>query len=223
VRAVNDIGRNRILKFIQNSLSLRRVEVGFEKCRYSCIISSSCPLCRVQPKFSLFKHQVWRIMVGIMVGTCISTGLDLGTKGMWMVNFTPWPLYPRRNRPRYSLDRKLSGPDRRFGLYRMEITNKQTDKIVYTAWWCSNDRNMQQLEQQQEIKRKIIEIVAYTVFTWSCVRGNWVKWRSDNDNELPLFQMLRQWNSYQRKMFWNVEVSPLEFTPILVSPATAVK
>jgi hypothetical protein len=32
-----------------------------------------------------------------------------------VVSFTPWPLYPQVKSPFYPLDRKLVGPQRRFG------------------------------------------------------------------------------------------------------------
>jgi hypothetical protein len=40
----------------------------------------------------------------------ISTNLDLGTKWRWVVSFTHRPLYHRRKRPYYALDRRLGGP-----------------------------------------------------------------------------------------------------------------
>jgi hypothetical protein len=42
--------------------------------------------------------------------------LDLGTRCRWMVSFKPWPLYPRRQSPRYLLDRMLCGPQSRSGV-----------------------------------------------------------------------------------------------------------
>jgi hypothetical protein len=36
--------------------------------------------------------------------------LDLGTRWRWVVSFTYRPLYPRGNRPRYLLVRRLGGP-----------------------------------------------------------------------------------------------------------------
>jgi hypothetical protein len=42
-----------------------------------------------------------------------STILDLGTT--WRVSFTPRSLYLRGNRPRYPLDRRLGGPQSRYG------------------------------------------------------------------------------------------------------------
>jgi hypothetical protein len=44
-----------------------------------------------------------------------STILDLGTCWRWAVSFTPRPLYPRECRRRYPLDRRLGGPQSRFG------------------------------------------------------------------------------------------------------------
>jgi hypothetical protein len=34
-----------------------------------------------------------------------------------VVNFTPWPLYPREKSPRYPLDRRLGGPQSRSGRF----------------------------------------------------------------------------------------------------------
>jgi hypothetical protein len=39
-----------------------------------------------------------------------STILDLCTRWRWVVGFSPRPLYPRGNGPRYPLDRRLGGP-----------------------------------------------------------------------------------------------------------------
>jgi hypothetical protein len=39
-----------------------------------------------------------------------STILDIGTRWMWAVSFTPRPLYPRRNCARYPLDMRVGGP-----------------------------------------------------------------------------------------------------------------
>jgi hypothetical protein len=44
-----------------------------------------------------------------------STILDLSTRWRGVVSFTPRPRYPRENRPRYSLDRRLGGPESRSG------------------------------------------------------------------------------------------------------------
>jgi hypothetical protein len=43
------------------------------------------------------------------------TILDLGTRWRRMVTFTPWPLYPRRNRSRCPLNRRLGGLQSRSG------------------------------------------------------------------------------------------------------------
>jgi hypothetical protein len=39
--------------------------------------------------------------------------LHLGTSWMWMVSFTPLPLYPRGKSPWHSLNRRLGGPKKR--------------------------------------------------------------------------------------------------------------
>jgi hypothetical protein len=41
--------------------------------------------------------------------------LDLGTRWRWVVTFTPRPHFPRGKIPRYSLDRRLGGPQSRSG------------------------------------------------------------------------------------------------------------
>jgi hypothetical protein len=41
--------------------------------------------------------------------------LDLGTSWRLVVSFTPRPLYPRGKSPRYTLDRRLGGPQSRSG------------------------------------------------------------------------------------------------------------
>jgi hypothetical protein len=44
-----------------------------------------------------------------------STIFDLCTRWMWVVSFTPWPLYYQRKIPWYPLDRSLSGPQSQSG------------------------------------------------------------------------------------------------------------
>jgi len=47
--------------------------------------------------------------------------LDVGTRRRrWVVSFALWPLYPPGNNPRYPLDRRLDGPQRRSGRYGEE-------------------------------------------------------------------------------------------------------
>jgi hypothetical protein len=41
--------------------------------------------------------------------------LDLGTRSMWVVSFTPRPLYSQGRNPWYPLDRRLGGPQSRSG------------------------------------------------------------------------------------------------------------
>jgi hypothetical protein len=45
------------------------------------------------------------------------TILDLGTRCRWVVSLTFRPLYCRWNRPRYTMDRRLVGPECRYGRY----------------------------------------------------------------------------------------------------------
>jgi len=40
---------------------------------------------------------------------------NLGSRWKWMVSFTPRPLYLHGKSPRYSLDRRLGGPQSRSG------------------------------------------------------------------------------------------------------------
>jgi hypothetical protein len=49
-----------------------------------------------------------------------ATILDLGTIWRWLVSFTPRPHYLRGNHPRYPLDRRLGGPQSRYGRYGKE-------------------------------------------------------------------------------------------------------
>jgi hypothetical protein len=44
--------------------------------------------------------------------TCI---LDLVPRWMWVVSFTPRPLYPEGESPRYLLDKRMDGPQSRSG------------------------------------------------------------------------------------------------------------
>jgi hypothetical protein len=41
--------------------------------------------------------------------------LDLGTKWMWVVSFTPRPLYRQGKSPWYPLDKRMGGPQSRSG------------------------------------------------------------------------------------------------------------
>jgi hypothetical protein len=47
-----------------------------------------------------------------------STILDLGTRYVWVVSFTPRTLSPRGSRSRHTLDRRLGGPQSRSGRCR---------------------------------------------------------------------------------------------------------
>jgi hypothetical protein len=48
---------------------------------------------------------------------CSSTIIDLDTRCRWVVSFKPRPIYPRRDSPRYPLDRRLGGPESRSERY----------------------------------------------------------------------------------------------------------
>jgi hypothetical protein len=53
---------------------------------------------------------------GVWGSGCIDPHcLDLGTSWMWVVSFTPLPLYPRGKSPRYTLVRRLGGPQSQSG------------------------------------------------------------------------------------------------------------
>jgi hypothetical protein len=43
------------------------------------------------------------------------TTLDFRARWRWVASFTPRPLYPREERPRYPLDRRLGGPQSQSG------------------------------------------------------------------------------------------------------------
>jgi hypothetical protein len=51
--------------------------------------------------------------------------LDLGISWRWVVSFTSRPLYSREKNPRYPLDRRFGGPQRRSG-------RREEDKILDT-------------------------------------------------------------------------------------------
>jgi hypothetical protein len=53
--------------------------------------------------------------------------------GGWVVNFTPRPLYPRGTSPRYSLYRRLGGPQSRSGPSSANTSNKK--EIESTICW----------------------------------------------------------------------------------------
>lgn len=72
-----------------------------------------------------------------------ATILDIGARWRWVVSFKPRPLYPRRNKPRYSLDRRLGGTQSRSGRYEeknLAPAGKRTpvaQKIMFTSHvWC---------------------------------------------------------------------------------------
>jgi hypothetical protein len=56
------------------------------------------------------------------MGECTfsSTILDLVTRWRWVVSFAPWPLYHLGKSPRYTLDRRLGGPQSRSGWCRVK-------------------------------------------------------------------------------------------------------
>jgi hypothetical protein len=69
-----------------------------------------------------------------------STILDLSTRWGWVVGFTPRPPYSRRKRPRYTLDRRLCGPQSRSGHCVGEKSGTPAVKPVarcFTEWAIS--------------------------------------------------------------------------------------
>jgi hypothetical protein len=69
-------------------------------------------LCKGKVKLSLCTKP-WRRFGGVEVW--LHAFFDLGTRWRWVVSFTPRPLYPQGKSPRYPLDRKLGGPQSRYG------------------------------------------------------------------------------------------------------------
>jgi hypothetical protein len=68
---------------------------------------------KVKLSLCLTKHHA---MKAYWESGCIAPRiLDLGTIRRWVVSFTPRPLYPQGKSPRYSLDRRLGGPQSRSG------------------------------------------------------------------------------------------------------------
>jgi hypothetical protein len=55
----------------------------------------------------------WRRFGGVEV--YLHGFFDLGTRWRWVISFTPRPLYLQWKSPWYSLDRRLGGPQSRFG------------------------------------------------------------------------------------------------------------
>jgi hypothetical protein len=62
------------------------------------------------PMLNQLSIMPWRHMGEWLYG---STILDLSTRWRWVVGSTPWSLYPRGNRSRYPLARRLGGPQSR--------------------------------------------------------------------------------------------------------------
>jgi hypothetical protein len=78
-----------------------------------------------------YLYQCWNNKVNVKLSLCLTKHhamktywengctapriLDLGTRWMWVVSFTPRPLCPQGKSPRYQLDRRLGGPQSRSG------------------------------------------------------------------------------------------------------------
>jgi hypothetical protein len=71
------------------------------------------------PRVTPLQHNATRLMLVLVTRYAMKTlggggcadphFLELGTSWKGVVSFTPWTLYPRRNRTRYPLDRRLFG------------------------------------------------------------------------------------------------------------------
>jgi hypothetical protein len=66
-----------------------------------------------------------------------STILHLGTREIWVVNFTPRPPYPRGKIPRYPFHRMLGGPQSRSGRHGEEKILYPTGTRTPTPWSSS--------------------------------------------------------------------------------------
>jgi hypothetical protein len=65
------------------------------------------------PVLNLLGTTLWKRIGGS--GCTNPRILDLGTSWRWVFSFTPRPLYPRENSPRWLLDMRLGGPQNRSG------------------------------------------------------------------------------------------------------------
>jgi hypothetical protein len=75
---------------------------------------------------------------GIWGGGCIDPHfLDLGTGWKCVVSFTPQPFYTRGKSPRYPLDRRLGGPQRRSARCAEEKILDPTRTRTLTPWLSS--------------------------------------------------------------------------------------
>jgi hypothetical protein len=60
--------------------------------------------------------------------------LDLGISRRWAVSYTPQPLYPRGKKPWYPLQRRLGGPQSRYGQHGEEKILDPTGTWTPTPW-----------------------------------------------------------------------------------------
>ena len=64
---------------------------------------------RVGSACNVNSHLLGPVQLGpAQLGLQCEWALNLGTRWRWVVNFTPWPLYLRKE-PQYSLNRRLGG------------------------------------------------------------------------------------------------------------------
>jgi hypothetical protein len=68
---------------------------------------------KVKSSLCLTKHHAMKAYWGS--GGIAPLILHLGTRGRWVVSFTPLPLHPRRKNLRYPLHRRVGGPQSRSG------------------------------------------------------------------------------------------------------------
>jgi hypothetical protein len=83
-------------------------------------------------------------------GGIASSILDLGIGWRWVVSFTPQPFYPQEKSPRYTLDRRLGGPQSRSGHSGGEEKNSQPLSGIEPRSWRSD-----------VISRQLGELIGY--------------------------------------------------------------
>jgi hypothetical protein len=76
-----------------------------------------------------------------------STNLDLGTRLWWVVSFTPRPLYLQEKSPRYSLDRRLGGPQK--------LLDAVVKRNIPSPWRDTNPRSVNYMWSAQNATIRI--------------------------------------------------------------------
>jgi hypothetical protein len=104
---------NRVIWFIcpQNSFcSSRSTVVAWRQKSVLCLPDYHTSFYAICSSFLALRHE------GVWGSGCIDPYfLDLRISWRWVVSFTTWPLYSRGKNPRYSLDRRLGGPQSQSG------------------------------------------------------------------------------------------------------------